>query len=307
MKAVVIDGFGGVDQLHIQNVDDPEVGKGEVLVRVRATSVNPIDLKIRNGSAAKRMGVELPAILGRDLAGDVVRAGEGVVGFEKGQRVMAMANGTYAELTTAKADVLSPIPDKLSYEQAAALPLVLLTGAQLIERAIKVEPGWTVLILGAVGSVGRSAVHVALKHGAKVIAGVRASQLKEAESLGQGNEDRFHVVSTDDPKQLELLHDLDAVADTVNGPTGARALKTLKPGGVFGTVVGPPADAAQHNVRVAALQSVPDASRLYELADDVARGELNIPIANIFPLDQVQDAHREAENHPSGKIVLKAA
>jgi NADPH:quinone reductase-like Zn-dependent oxidoreductase len=307
MKAVVIDGFGGVDQLHIQNVDDPEVGRGEVLVRVRATSVNPIDLKIRNGSAAKRMGVELPAILGRDLAGDVVRAGEGVVGFEKGQRVMAMANGTYAELTTAKADVLSPIPDKLSYEQAAALPLVLLTGAQLIERAIKVEPGWTVLILGAVGSVGRSAVHVALKHGAKVIAGVRASQLKEAESLGQGNEDRFHVVSTDDPKQLELLHDLDAVADTVNGPTGARALKTLKPGGVFGTVVGPPADAAQHNVRVTALQSVPDASRLYELADDVARGELNIPIANILPLDQVQDAHREAENHPSGKIVLKAA
>jgi NADPH:quinone reductase-like Zn-dependent oxidoreductase len=278
-----------------------------VLVRVRATSVNPIDLKIRNGSAAKRMGVELPAILGRDLAGDVVRAGEGVVGFEKGQRVMAMANGTYAELTTAKADVLSPIPDKLSYEQAAALPLVLLTGAQLIERAIKVEPGWTVLILGAVGSVGRSAVHVALKHGAKVIAGVRASQLKEAESLGQGNEDRFHVVSTDDPKQLELLHDLDAVADTVNGPTGARALKTLKPGGVFGTVVGPPADAAQHNVRVAAMQAVPDASRLYELADDVARGELNIPIANILPLEQVQEAHREAENHPSGKIVLKAA
>jgi NADPH:quinone reductase-like Zn-dependent oxidoreductase len=307
MKAVVIDGFGGVDQLHIQNVDDPEVGRGEVLVRVRATSVNPIDLKIRNGSAAKRMGVELPAILGRDLAGDVVRAGEGVVGFEKGQRVMAMANGTYAELTTAKADVLSPIPDKLSYEQAAALPLVLLTGAQLIERAIKVEPGWTVLILGAVGSVGRSAVHVALKHGAKVIAGVRASQLKEAESLGQGNEDRFRVVSIDNPKQLELLHDLDAVADTVNGPTGARALKTLKPGGVFGTVVGSPADAAQHNVRVAAMQAVPDASRLYELADDVARGELNIPIANILPLEQVQEAHREAENHPSGKIVLKAA
>ena len=307
MKAVVIDGFGGVDQLHIQNVDDPEVGRGEVLVRVRATSVNPIDLKIRNGSAAKFMGVELPAILGRDLAGDVVRAGEGVVGFEKGQRVMAMANGTYAQLTTAKADVLAPIPDKLSYEQAAALPLILLTGAQLIERAIKVEPGWTVLILGAVGSVGRSAVHVALKHGAKVIAGVRASQLKEAESLGQGNEDRFHVVSTDDPKQLELLHDLDAVADTVNGPTAARALKTLKPGGVFGTVVGPPADAAQHNVRIAAMQAVPDASRLYELADDVARGELNIPIANILPLDQVQEAHREAENHPSGKIVLKAA
>ena len=302
MKAVVIDGFGGVDQLHIQNVDDPQVGAGEVLVRVRATSVNPVDLKIRSGAAAKRMGVELPAILGRDLAGEVVRAGEGVVGFPKGMRVMALANGTYAELTTAKADVLAPIPDKLSFEQAAALPLVLLTGAQLIERAIRVEPGWTVLVLGALGGVGRSAVHVALKHGAKVIAGVRATQTKEAQSLGVQQ-----VISTDDEKQLELLHDLDAVADTVDGPTAARALKALKPGGVFGTVLGPPADAAQHNVRIAHLQSVPDASRLYELADEVARGEFKIPIAKVFPLDQIQEAHREAENHPSGKIVIKVA
>jgi NADPH:quinone reductase-like Zn-dependent oxidoreductase len=302
MKAVVINGFGGVDQLTIQNVDNPEVGRGEVLVRVHATSVNPIDIKIRNGSAAKRAGVELPALLGRDLAGEVVRAGEGVVGFEKGQRVMALANGTYAEFTTARADVLAPIPDKLSYEQAASLPLVLLTGAQLIERAIKVEPGWTVLVLGALGGVGRSAVHVALKHGAKVIAGVRAAQTKEAQSLGVQQ-----VISTDDEKQLELLHDLDAVADTVDGPTAALALKALKPGGVFGTVLGPPADAAQRNVRIAHLQAVPDASRLYQLADEVARGEFKIPIANVFPLDQIQEAQRAAENHPSGKIVIKVA
>jgi NADPH:quinone reductase-like Zn-dependent oxidoreductase len=302
MKAVVIDGFGGVDQLHIQNVDDPPVGAGEVLVRVRATSVNPLDLKIRNGSLKGIVDVELPAILGRDLAGEVVRAGEGVTGFPKGMRVMAMANGTYAELTTAKADVLAPIPDKLSYEQAAALPVVLLTGAQLIERAIKVQPGWRVLVLGAVGGVGRSAVFVAQQRGAKVIAGVHASQAEEAKSLGVEQ-----VVSTDDPKQLEMLHDLDAVADTVGGPTAARALKALKLGGVFGTVVAPPVTAAQHNVKIAALVAQPDASRLYELADEVARGNLKIPIANTLPLDQVQEAHREAENHPSGKIVLKAA
>lgn len=302
MKAIVIDGFGGVDQLHMQEVDDPAVGPGEVLVRVRATSVNPIDLKIRNGSAAKHMAVELPAILGRDLAGEVVRSGDGVVGFPKGMRVMAMANGTYAELTTAKADVLAPIPDKLSFEQAAALPLVLLTGAQLIERAIKVEPGWTVLVLGALGSVGRTAVHVARQRGAMVIAGVRASQLDEARSLGAAG-----VIAVDDQKQLRKLRDLDAVADTVGGPTAAGALKTLKPGGVFGTVVGAPADAAKHNVKVAAMMAVPDASRLYELADEVARGEFKIPIAKTIPLDQIQEAHREAENHPNGKIVLKAA
>jgi NADPH:quinone reductase-like Zn-dependent oxidoreductase len=301
MKAVVIDGFGGVEQLHIQDVDDPPVGRGEVLVRVRATSVNPVDLKIRNGSAARRMGVELPAILGRDLAGEVVRSGEGVTGFDKGMRVMALANGTYAELTTAKADVLAPIPDKLSFEQAAALPLVLLTGAQLIERALKVEPGWRVLVLGAVGSVGRSAVFVAQRHGGRVIAGVRASQVDEAKLLGVDQ-----VISTDDEKQLEQLYDLDAVADTVGGATAARALKAIREGGVFGTVLAPP-DAAQDNVRLATMMAVPDASRLYELADEVARGELKIPIAKTIPLDQVQEAHREAENHPSGKIVLKAA
>jgi NADPH:quinone reductase-like Zn-dependent oxidoreductase len=301
MKAVVIDGFGGVEQLHIQDVDDPPVGRGEVLVRVRATSVNPVDLKIRNGSAARRMGVELPAILGRDLAGEVVRSGEGVTGFDKGMRVMALANGTYAELTTAKADVLAPIPDKLSFEQAAALPLVLLTGAQLIERALKVEPGWRVLVLGAVGSVGRSAVFVAQQHGGRVIAGVRASQVDDAKLLGVDQ-----VISTDDEKQLDQLHDLDAVADTVGGATAARALKAIREGGVFGTVLAPP-DAAQDNVRLATMMAVPDASRLYELADEVARGELKIPIAKTIPLDQVQEAHREAENHPSGKIVLKAA
>ena len=302
MKAVVIDGFGGVDQLHIQDVEDPPVGTGEVLVRVLATSVNPVDLKIRDGSAARRMGVELPAILGRDLAGEVVRAAAGVIGFEKGMRVMALANGTYAELTTAKADVLAPIPDKLSYEQAAALPLVLLTGAQLIERAIKVQPGWRVLILGAMGSVGRSAVFVAQQRGAKVIAGVRDAQMEEAQALGVEQ-----VISTDDEKQLEQLRDLDAVADTVDGPTAARAIKALKEGGTFGTVLAPPSEAAQHNVRVATMMAVPDASRLYELADEVARGNLKIPIAKTLPLDQIQEAHREAEKHPAGKIVLKAA
>jgi NADPH:quinone reductase-like Zn-dependent oxidoreductase len=301
MKAVVIDGFGGVDQLHIQNVDEPPVGRGEVLVRVHATSINPVDLKIRDGSVAKRLGIELPAILGRDVAGQFVRA-EGVTGFAPGQRVMAMASGTYAEFATVKADVLAPIPEKLSYEQAAALPLVLLTGAQLIERAIKVQPGWRVLVLGAVGSVGRSAVFVAQQRGAKVIAGVRDSQVEEARLLGVEQ-----VISTDDEQQLEQLRDLDAVADTVGGPTAARALKAIKEGGVFGTVLAPPQDAAQHNVRVATMMAVPDASRLYELADEVARGNLKIPIANTLPLDQVQEAHREAENHPHGKIVLKAA
>lgn len=303
MRAVVIEEFGGVDKLNVVNVDEPPVGTGEVLVRVRATSVNPVDWKIRSGAAKGRIDVELPAILGRDLAGEVERAAEGVIGFPKGMRVMAMANGTYAELTTVKADVLAPIPDSLSFDQAATLPLVVLTGAQLIERAVKIKPGQTVLVLGALGSVGRTAVYVAQQHGARVIAGVRTSQLEEAQALGAQQ-----VVAVDEHKQLERLHDLDAVADTVGGAVAAQALKTLREGGVFGSVLGAPKDAKEYKVQVAAFMAQPDASRLYELADDVARGKFTIPIAKVFSLDQIREAHREAEEgHPHGKIVLRAA
>jgi NADPH:quinone reductase-like Zn-dependent oxidoreductase len=303
MRAIVIEEFGGVEKLGLETVDDPEVGAGEVLVRMRATSVNPVDWKIRSGATKGRFNVELPAILGRDLAGRVERAGEGVIGFAKGQRVMAMANGTYAELVTAKADVLAPIPDSLSFERAAALPLVVLTGAQLIERAVKAQRGQTVLILGALGSVGRSAAYVALQHGARVIAGVRRSQTEEAERLGVQQ-----IVAIDDQKELEKLHDLDAVADTVGGTVAARALKTLKVGGVFGSVLGAPKEAAKYKVRTAAFMSQPDASRLYELADDVAQGHFSVPIAKTLPLDQVREAHREAEaGRLHGKIVLRAA
>jgi NADPH:quinone reductase-like Zn-dependent oxidoreductase len=303
MKAVVIEGFGGIDKLQLENVAEPKVGAGEVRVRMRATSVNPIDWKIRSGASRGRIDVELPAILGRDLAGEVDTIGEGVTGFTKGQRVMALANGTYAEFTTAKADVLAPIPDKLDFDHAAALPLVVTTGAQLMERAVKIERGQTVLVLGALGGVGRTAVHVARQHGARVLAGVRKSQMEEAKTLGADQ-----VIAIDDEKELEELHDLDAVADTIGGATAERALKTLKAGGVFGTVLGAPKDAAKHNVRIAAFMAQPDASRLYELADDVARGSFTIPIAKTLPLEKVREAQKEAEEgRAHGKIILRAA
>lgn len=303
MKAVVLEEFGDPNKLQMENVDKPAVGPGEVRVRVRATSVNPVDWKIRSGATKGHIDVELPTILGRDLAGEVESIGEGVTGFSKGQRVMALANGTYAEMTTAKADALAPIPDGLSFEQAAALPLVVTTGAQLMERAVKIQPGQKVLVLGALGGVGRSAVHVALDHGATVLAGVRKSEMEEAESLGAQQ-----IVAIDDEKDLEKLQDLDAVADTVGGPTAERALRTLKEGGVFGTTLGAPKGASSRNIRVAGFMAQPDASRLYELADDAARGSFRIPIAKTMPLAEAGEAHREAEGgHTRGKIILRAA
>lgn len=303
MRAVVLYEYGDLNQLRFEtNQREPPYGPNEVRVRVRATSINPIDWKIRSGAARQRMPIEFPAILGRDLAGEVADLGKDVRGFTKGMRVMALANGTYAEYATVKADVLAPIPDGLDFEQAAALPLVLTTGAQLIERAVKPQPGWTVLVTGALGGVGRTAVYVARQHGAKVIAGVHASQRDDAAKLGA---DR--VVALDDENDVASLRDLDAIADTVGGETIARLLDTIKPGGVLGSVLGEPKEAVGKNIQVHAFMAQPDASRLYQLADAVARGEFTIPIAKTFPLEQAREAQDLAENrHPNGKVLLVA-
>jgi NADPH:quinone reductase-like Zn-dependent oxidoreductase len=303
MRAVVLYEYGDVDKLQLENdQQEPPFGPSEVRVRVRATSINPVDWKIRSGDARKRMPVDFPAILGRDVAGEVVDCGRDVTGFPKGMRVMAMANGTYAEFTTVRANVLAPIPERLSFVQAAALPLVLTTGAQLMERAVKVQPGWRVLVTGAVGSVGRTAVHVARKHGAHVTAGVRSQQREEAESL---RADR--VVALDDEAEIALLRDFDAIADTVGGATIGKLLHALKPGGVLGSVLGVPEAARWKDIHVEAIMAQPDASRLYELADDVARGEFSIPIARTFRLEDARQAQNFAEKrHPGGKVLMVA-
>lgn len=300
MKAVLLEGYGGVDQLRIATVPRPEPGSGEVLVRVHATSVNPIDYKIRSGSAKERFPQEFPAILGRDLAGEVAALGAGVTQFTQGQRVMAMANHTYAEYTVAKADILAEIPGGLDYEHAAALPLVVTTGSQLAERAGKVQQGQVVLVTGAMGSVGRTAVFVSRQHGCKVIAGVRKSQLDEAKKLHAQQ-----VVAVDDDGQLGSLGELDVILDTVGGSLAPKLLKHLKQGCVYASAVGPPQDADKFDVKVAALMAQPDAKRLRELAEAEAAGEFDIPIAKVMPLSEIQEAQRLGESHSiQGKIIL---
>jgi NADPH:quinone reductase-like Zn-dependent oxidoreductase len=196
--------------------------------------------------------------------------------------------------------VLAPIPSALSFEQAAALPLVLTTGAQLIERAVKPERRQTVLVTGALGSVARSAIHVARQHGVRVLAGVRASEKEKAKELRVDG-----VVAIDSEEEIEHLRALDAIADTVDGTTIQRLLKSIREGGVLGSVLGVPEGAKNHKIRVEAMMAVPDASRLYELADDVARGEFSIPIARTMKLRDAAEAQRLAEKGGvAGKIIL---
>jgi NADPH:quinone reductase-like Zn-dependent oxidoreductase len=303
MKAVVLYEYGDIDNLQYEtNQPEPPFGSNEVRVRVRATSINPIDWKLRSGAARSRFPLKLPAILGRDLAGEVVDLGAEVKNFKKGDRVMALTNATYAEFTTVSADIVALIPGGLSFEQAAALPLVLTTGSQLIERAVQVQPGWIVLVTGAVGGVGRTAVHVARKHGAHVIAGVKSSQRDEAAKL-----EAERIVALDDDKDIATLHDLDAIADTVDGETIAKLLPAIKPGGVLGSVLGQPKAAEGRNIQVNAIMVQPDARRLYELAQDIADGEFTIPIAKVFRLEEARKAQDFAEHgHPNGKVLMVA-
>jgi NADPH:quinone reductase-like Zn-dependent oxidoreductase len=300
MHAIVLHEYGGPEQLRYEEVDVPKCGDNDVLVKVKATSVNPIDFKLRSGAAKARMPLDLPAILGRDLSGEVAEVGRNVTRFAKGMRVMALTNGTYAEFTVAKADLLTLIPEALTFEQAATLPLVTMTGAQLIEDAVQPERGQAVLVTGALGGVGRTAVHVAMKHGARVFAGVREKEKDEAAKL---NVDQ--VVAIDSEEEIGGLHDLDSIADTVGGPTIQRLLKTIRRGGVLGSVLGEPEGAKNYDIRVEAFMAHPDASRMHQLAEDVARGEFSIPIARTMKLQDVQEAHRLAEQGGvHGKIVL---
>jgi NADPH:quinone reductase-like Zn-dependent oxidoreductase len=300
MKAVLLYAYGDPAQLRYEETDMPKYGDNEVLVKVRATSINPIDWKLRSGAAKSRMPLTLPAILGRDLSGEVAEGGRSVTGFPKGMRVIALTNRTYAEYTVATADVLAPIPEALSFEQAAALPLVTTTGSQLIERAVKPKAGQTVLVTGALGGVGRTAVHVARKHGARVLAGVRLKEKEDAAKLEVDG-----VVAIDSEEEIAHLHDLDAIADTVGGTTIQRLLKTIRKGGVLGSVLGQPEGADKYDIHVEAFMVQPDASRLHQLAEDIAREEFSIPIDRTMRLQEIQEAHRISEKGGlNGKIVL---
>src|SRR6202161_1588915 len=169
MKAIVVHQYGGPEVLKLEYYPDPVPGPGEVLVRVAASSVNPIDYKRRAGLTKDFYPMTFPGLIGVDIAGTVVKIGPGVEGFSVGDQVFAMADNTYAELCVVKAAVLAKVPKGLDLIQAAALPLAT-TGNQLF-LATEIKAGQTVLVLGAVGNVGRSAVFTAKARGATAIAG----------------------------------------------------------------------------------------------------------------------------------------
>lgn len=297
MRAAVLTDFGDVDRLELRDVPEPAPGRGELKVRVTASSLNPIDWKMRSG--VYRQQASPPAILGRDATGEVTAVGEGVEGFRVGDKVLGLVNGAHAEYVVGKEDAWAQLPASLDAVDAAALPLAALTGAQLIDEVVNPRGGTVVLITGALGSVGRAAVFAARARGAEVVAGVRSRQREQAAQLDTD------VVALDDDREIERLPRVDSIADTVGGKTLEKLIGKIRNGGVVASVLGEPTQAKKRGVNGRAHWTHPDPRRLAGLAQAAAAGRLVIPIAARMPLEEIREAHRRAQKGPGGKVVLR--
>jgi NADPH:quinone reductase-like Zn-dependent oxidoreductase len=299
MKAIVVHEYGGPEVLQFEDYPDPVPGPGEVLVRVAAASVNPLDYKRRAGLTKDYYPIKFPGLIGVDMAGTVVKLGPGAEGFSVGDRVFTMADNTYAELCVVNVAILAKVPKGLDLIEAAALPLVTTTGNQLLS-ATGVKSGQMVMVVGAVGNVGRSAVFTAKERGAAVIAGVLKRQMDEAKTIGADK-----VVATDDDTAIANLQPLDAVADAVGGRTAEKLIARVKPGGVFASVLRAPQNATKYpSVKVVFVFSKFDRKTLEFMAEAVRDGKLVIPISRKLPLSEATEAHAAAEKGGIGKILL---
>lgn len=300
MKAAVIDHYGGPEVLHLADVPDPVPAEGEVLVRVAAASINPVDTRDRAGDTKEWRPLEFPAIIGWDVSGTVAALGPGVKGLAVGDRVFGWAFHTYAELCAVNADLLAKAPEGVDLADLAALPLVAATGSQMITKGAEIRAGQTVLVSGANGAVGRSAVFTAKDRGAHVIAGVTTRRLPEAGGIGADE-----VIALDDPAAFAALPAVDVVANCVRGKTAEDLLGKVKPNGLYVSVTGAPTNAASRSdVRVVAYVSRQDTDSYRYIASAMQAGRLTIPIERRLPLGDAAAAHAAVEKGGVGKILL---
>ena len=304
MRAAVLHEYGGPEKLKFENnFPEPQMSGDTVLIATAAASVNPIDWKVRSGARKKDFPLSFPAILGRDVSGVVRAVGANVKHFKPGDRVLAFSNSTYAELVAVNDSDVTHLPDGVDLADAAAIPLISLTGDQLVRVATNVKKGQVVLITGALGSVGRAAVHTAKKIGAQVIAGVRGKDLDGARSLGVSD-----LLAIDDDKAIEKFRLVDAIADTVGGDVAAKLIAKVKQSGSFGYTAVLPESAAAPNpaVKITRVFTKPDPSKVREFADDVRDGNFVLPIGRRMPLHDAAEAHVLGEKGGIGKILLLA-
>ncbi|MFF6833963.1 NADP-dependent oxidoreductase [Streptomyces sp. NPDC012438] len=304
MRAVVVERWGGPENLVERDVERPGPGLNEVLVRVHAAGVNPVDWKTRASGALIGWGA-VPAV-GWDVSGTVEAVGPGVGHLRPGDEVFGMPlfprqAGAYAEYVVAPARHLAPKPASLTHVEAAALPLAGLTAWQALVDAADVRPGERLLVHAAAGGVGHLAVQIAKARGAHVIGTASAAKHALVRELGADE-----VVDYREVRFEDVLRDVDVVLDGIGGETAERSLKVLRPGGRLITLPGPDdVPAAPEGVRAVWVLVEPDHLGLRELAALVERGELRPVADTVLPLAEAAKAHAIGEEgRTTGKIVL---
>jgi NADPH2:quinone reductase len=304
MRAVEVVAFGGPEVLRVADREAPRPGTGQVLVRIRAATVNPTDLAARSGALRSMLpDIQPPFALGWDLAGEVLEVGAGTAAYQPGDRVVGMIPwprtggqvGAYAELAAVDPGWLAPLPAAVDDAAAATLPLNALTAWQALDM-IAPAPGSTLLITGASGGVGGFATQLAVRAGHRVLAVAGRDDEQWVGSLGPA---KVLPRSTD----LTRVGPVDAVLDAV--PVGVRVAAAVRDGGTVVFTRHPSPHAPGREVRLQTVLVRPDRVALRELAADLAAGQLRTRVAEAMPLDQADRAHRRAEAGAThGKLVL---
>jgi NADPH:quinone reductase-like Zn-dependent oxidoreductase len=307
MKAIVIHQYGGPEVLKYEDVPRPEPKEDQILVRVIAAGVNPVDAMIRSGMFAKDEKDVFPIIPGADIAGIVEKVGSKITKFKAGDPVFAYVSleggGGYAEYTLATDHDTAAKPKSLPYVEAAAVPIVALTAWQALIDAAKLSAGQTVLIHGGSGGVGSFAIQIAKARGAKVIATASTANQDLLKQLGGD-------VAIDYTKQKfeDVAKDVDVVLDSVGKDTLARSYGVVKKGGVVVSIVARPdkAELDKHGIRGAVLSVEPNADELAEIGKLIDQKKIKAIVSQTFPLSEAAKAQEQvATGHTRGKIVLK--
>ena len=307
MRAIQIQEFGGPEVLRVQEVSIPVPGPGELLVRVRAAAVNPVDTSIRAGRAGGLSGASLPYVPGFDVSGTVTAIGSGVDVFEVDDEVFAMVNlrrgGTYAEYVIILENEAALKPARVSHAEAAAIPLVALTAWQALFEVAKLQPGQTILIHAGAGGVGSIAVQLAKWRGARIIA-----------TASDYNHDFLRGLGVDVPVDYRTQNfenfasDVDVVLDPIGGDTQVRSLQILKEGGILVSIVGLTSEGRNpsRNVRATSILVQPNSGQLSEIGGLIQNGIINPIVSYRFPLEQAPLAHEQSQTRRTrGKIVIE--
>ncbi|MDT0295185.1 NADP-dependent oxidoreductase [Mesonia ostreae] len=302
MKAIQMKEYGDESVLNYIDVECPEPKADEILVKIHAASVNPVDWKIRDGKGEK-FGMKLPLILGADFAGIVEKTGDKIKKFKKEDQVYGkILVGCYAEYVIVREDELGIKPKNLDYKEASSVPMGALTSWQAIFETAKLESGQKILVHAASGGVGSMAVQLAKAKGAYVIGTASASNKDFVKDLGA---DEFIDYTNNNFE--DVVNDVDVVYDTIGGDTQKRSFQVLKEGGLLVSLVENPSKELlkKYKVEGKVIASVANPKQLEEITQLIEEGKVKTHVEKVFPLSEAKEAQKlSKEGHVRGKIIL---